>query len=109
MAHTSTGSISLARQIARDALAVDLGRFDREVVAKAKLCLLDFLSCAFEAIPHPWSQQAIALARPCDAGASIVGTEHRATPGMRHLPTACWVMVWCARTCTRQALPIMAS
>ena len=80
MAHTSTGSISLARQIARDALAVDLGRFDREVVAKAKLCLLDFLSCAFEAIPHPWSQQAIALARPCDAGASIVGTEHRATP-----------------------------
>lgn len=80
MAHASTGSISLARQIARDACAVSLDRFDDEVVAKARLCLLDFLSCALEALAHPWSQQAIALARPCDGGATVIGTERLATP-----------------------------
>ncbi|MEY9123846.1 MmgE/PrpD family protein [Bradyrhizobium yuanmingense] len=69
---TGSGKVSLARQMARSALAVDLGDFGPEVVAKAKLCLLDFLSCAFEAGHHPWSRQAIAIAQG-GGSATIVG------------------------------------
>jgi 2-methylcitrate dehydratase PrpD len=72
---------SLARQLARASLAVDLGRFDPDVVAKAKICLLDFLSCAFEARHHPWSRQAIGIAREIENGATIIGTARLATPG----------------------------
>jgi 2-methylcitrate dehydratase PrpD len=69
----------LARQLARTALAVDLGRFDPDVIAKAKTCLLDFLSCAFEARHHPWSIQAIGIARRIEDGATIVGTDKPAS------------------------------
>jgi 2-methylcitrate dehydratase PrpD len=79
----STGSseASLARALARSALAVDLGRFDADVIAKAKICLLDFLSCAFEARNHPWSRQAIDIAREVRDGATIIGNRTLASPG----------------------------
>ena len=79
----STGSseVSLARALARTALAVDLGRFDADVIAKAKICLLDFLSCAFEARNHPWSRQAIGIAREVRDGATIIGNRTLASPG----------------------------
>jgi 2-methylcitrate dehydratase PrpD len=79
----STGSskVSLARALARTALAVDLGGFDDAVVAKAKLCLLDFLSCAFEARNHPWSRQAVGIAREVKDGATIIGSRPLASPG----------------------------
>ena len=79
----STGSseVSLARALARTALAVDLGRFDADVIAKAKICLLDFLSCAFEARNHPWSRQAISIAREVGDGATVIGTRILASPG----------------------------
>jgi 2-methylcitrate dehydratase PrpD len=82
----ATGSIgsdqvSMARAFARDALAVDAGRFDQDVVEKTKLCLLDFLSCAFEARNHPWSRQAIGIARETAIGATIIGTGSLAAPG----------------------------
>ena len=85
----STGSseASLARALARSALAVDLGRFDADVIAKAKICLLDFLSCAFEARNHPWSRQAIDIAREVRDGrpsSAIAPSPRRAT---RPLPT----------------------
>jgi len=70
---TGSGKVSLARQMARSALALDLRDFDPDVVAKAKLCLLDFLSCAFEAGNHPWSRQAVAIAQ-AGGGATIIGT-----------------------------------
>lgn len=76
---TGSGKVSLARQMARSALAVDLGDFGPEVVAKAKLCLLDFLSCAFEAGHHPWSRQAVQIAHD-GGGATIVGTSHLSSP-----------------------------
>ncbi|MCA1479272.1 MmgE/PrpD family protein [Bradyrhizobium sp. NBAIM08] len=76
---TGSGKISLARQMARSALAVDLGDFGPEVVAKAKLCLLDFLSCAFEAGHHPWSRQAIAIAQG-GGSATIVGMSRLSSP-----------------------------
>ena len=78
---TRPGEASLARQLARASLAVDLGRFDAEVIAKAKICLLDFLSCAFEARDHPWSRQAIGIARAVEGGATVIGTSKLATPG----------------------------
>jgi 2-methylcitrate dehydratase PrpD len=73
--------ISMARALARAALAVDLGHFDAGVIAKAKICLLDFLSCAFEARNHPWSRQAIGIAREVGNGATVIGTNTAATPG----------------------------
>jgi 2-methylcitrate dehydratase PrpD len=78
---TGPGEISLARALARTALAVDPGRFDAEVIAKAKICLLDFLSCAFEARNHPWSRQAVGIAREVGDGATIIGTRTLASPG----------------------------
>jgi 2-methylcitrate dehydratase PrpD len=73
--------MSLARALARASLAVDLGAFDVDVIAKAKICLLDFLSCAFEARHHPWSRQAIGIARGIENGATIIGTSKLSTPG----------------------------
>ncbi|AMA56705.1 MmgE/PrpD family protein [Bradyrhizobium sp. CCGE-LA001] len=76
---TGSGKVSLARLMARSALAVDLGDFEPQVVAKAKLCLLDFLSCAFEAGQHPWSRQAVRIAH--DGGcATIIGTSQLSSP-----------------------------
>ncbi|MDD1526147.1 hypothetical protein C7U92_09825 [Bradyrhizobium sp. WBOS7] len=76
---TGSGKVSLARQMARSALAVDLGDFGPDVVAKAKLCLLDFLSCAFEAGQHPWSRQAVAIAHG-GGSATIIGTAQLCSP-----------------------------
>jgi 2-methylcitrate dehydratase PrpD len=77
---TRTGKVSLARQTARTALAIDPEGFGPEVIAKAKVCLLDFLSCAFAAGDHPWSRQAVAIAHPAPAGASIIGTPLLTSP-----------------------------
>ena len=73
--------VPLARALARASLAVDFGDFDAKIIAKAKICLLDFLSCAFEARNHPWSRQAIGIARGIENGATIVGTSKLSTPG----------------------------
>jgi 2-methylcitrate dehydratase PrpD len=73
--------VSLARALARAALAVDPSRFDADVIAKAQICLLDFLSCAFEARNEPWSRQAIGIAREAGDGATVIGTRTLASPG----------------------------
>jgi 2-methylcitrate dehydratase PrpD len=49
-------------------------------MAKAKTCLIDFLSCAFEARNLPWSRQAIGLASPLAEGCTIIGTDIRCAP-----------------------------
>lgn len=77
---TGSGKASLARQMARAALALDLGDFGPDVVAKAKICLLDFLSCAFEAGHHPWSRQAVAIAHAASSGATIIGASQLSSP-----------------------------
>jgi 2-methylcitrate dehydratase PrpD len=71
----------MSRNLARAALATSLDAFDASVAAKAKICLLDYLSCAFEARDHPWSRQAAALARPIAGGSSIIATDIRTAPG----------------------------
>ncbi len=78
---TGPSETSLARALARASLTVDLGSFDVDVIAKAKICLLDFLSCAFEARHHAWSRQAIGIARGIENGATIIGTNRLSTPG----------------------------
>ncbi|MGY4622439.1 MmgE/PrpD family protein [Bradyrhizobium sp. USDA 4486] len=75
----SSSKGSLARRMARSVLALDLGDFGPDVVAKAKLCLLDFLSCVFEAGHHPWSRQAVAIAQRA-GNATIMGTSQLSSP-----------------------------
>ncbi|MGZ5811310.1 MAG: MmgE/PrpD family protein [Xanthobacteraceae bacterium] len=81
IASIGADEVSLARALARASLAVDLSRFDAEIIAKAKICLLDFLSCAFEARNHAWSRQAIGIARGIENGITIIGTSKLSTPG----------------------------
>jgi len=78
---TDSGKTSMARKLARASLRVELRDFDSDVIAKAKICLLDFLSCAFEASHHPWSRQAVEIAYPVEAGATVIGTDKLTTPG----------------------------
>jgi len=47
-----------------------------EDIAKAKLCIMDFLACAFESQTLPWSRQAISIAK------AHSGNEHAATAGI---------------------------
>jgi len=63
-----------AAGIVAQALAATPESLGGEALAHARRCLLDYLSCAFEALPLPWSEQAAALAAPAAAGgAHIVG------------------------------------
>lgn len=55
------------------AMAAVPGSFAEAVMVQAKRCLLDYLSCAFEALPMPWSEQAAGLAACTASGAHIVG------------------------------------
>ncbi|PTM39765.1 MmgE/PrpD family protein [Bosea sp. 124] len=72
---------SLTRMLARAALAAEPAGFGEEVQAKLKICLIDFLSCCFEAYDLPTSRQARAIARSRADGAAIIGSDILATPG----------------------------
>lgn len=74
-------TVSLSRELARAGLAADLSRFDDEVPAKLKICLIDFLSCCFEAHELATSRQARSIARPRPDGSTIIGSDIAATPG----------------------------
>lgn len=67
--------VSVARAMVRTARAVDLSQLSAPAQAKLKMCLLDFLSCAFEARDLPTSRQAIAVAAKLTSGSAIVGSE----------------------------------
>lgn len=71
----STRSKELADAIA----ALDTRAFDAAVLAKAKLCLLDFLGCAFEASGLAPSRQAAAVAAVA-AGGHMIGEPGTTTP-----------------------------
>lgn len=53
-----------------------------ESVRKAKLCLLDFLSCALASQELPYCREAVAVAAPAgrDERCSVIGTSRRASP-----------------------------
>lgn len=62
-----------AARIVHGALHASPDVFGQAALAHARRCLLDYLSCAFEALPMPWSTQAAALAEPAAGGAHVVG------------------------------------
>ncbi len=72
--------VSLARTMVRTANAVQLSDLSPAACDKLKICLLDFLSCAFEARDLAWSRQAIAIAGSAASGATIVGTDIATSP-----------------------------
>lgn len=65
--------VGLTRSLTRAALAAEVESFGPHVAAKLKICLIDFLSCCFEAFELPPSRQARTIARPRADGASIIG------------------------------------
>lgn len=65
---------SLTRAFARAALAAEPARFGPDVAAKLKICLIDFLSCCFEAHDLPTSRQARSIAKPRPDGATIIAS-----------------------------------
>jgi 2-methylcitrate dehydratase PrpD len=71
----------LAERMAAELHALDAGRLAPAVIAKAKLCVLDFLACALAARQQPWSRQAVEVACDNSADASrrpatIIGTPY---------------------------------
>jgi 2-methylcitrate dehydratase PrpD len=72
---------SRARALVQDAMHAVAGDFPDAVTTKARLCLLDYLSCAFEALPLPWSRQAAGLLTPTADGSHLVGRAITCAPG----------------------------
>lgn len=76
---SSQQNMPFACELARAALA-HVKKVPDVAIEKAKICLLDFLGCAFESQDLPWSQRAIALARPAANGARIIGSHELMHP-----------------------------
>jgi 2-methylcitrate dehydratase PrpD len=66
--------LSLSRRMVRAARGVTIDRLPPEVVAKVKIGLLDFLSCAYEARDLPWGCQAVSMASQASGHAMVIGT-----------------------------------
>jgi len=73
-----TSDRPLAARLAAALAAQSDGDFPSRARAKVRLCLLDFLACAFEASTLPWARQAAALATAGAGPCSIVGSHIRA-------------------------------
>jgi 2-methylcitrate dehydratase PrpD len=77
----ANGSCSVARRFAAFAAELKCAMLPAEVVAKAKTCLLDLLSCAIEARVLPWGIQAAAFATAQGGERSTIIAAHgRANP-----------------------------
>jgi 2-methylcitrate dehydratase PrpD len=72
--------LSLSRRMVQAARGLTMDRLPAEVVAKVKIGLLDFLSCAFEARDLPWGCQAIRMACAANGKATVIGTPVQASP-----------------------------
>ncbi|WP_196258832.1 MmgE/PrpD family protein [Pelagibacterium limicola] len=70
----------LARTLAAQAMAVSAGSIPRPVLEKARLCLFDYFSSAYEARTLPWSQQAIARLMPGAEGAAAIALGSNVAP-----------------------------
>jgi 2-methylcitrate dehydratase PrpD len=64
----------------RAARELTMDQLPTEVVAKVKIGLLDFLSCAFEARELPWGCQAIRMASGAVGPATVIGTAVQTSP-----------------------------
>src|SRR5580704_12045977 len=72
--------MSLSRNMVRAARGLTMDQLPPEVVAKVKIGLLDFLSCAFEARDLPWGCQAIRMASAATGQATVIGTPLKTSP-----------------------------
>jgi 2-methylcitrate dehydratase PrpD len=72
--------LSLSRRMVRAARGLTIDQLPPEVVAKVKIGLLDFLSCAFEARDLPWGCQAIRMASAASGKATVIGTPVHSSP-----------------------------
>jgi 2-methylcitrate dehydratase PrpD len=72
--------MTLSRRMVRAARGLTMDQLPPEVVAKVKIGLLDFLSCAFEARDLPWGCQAIRMASAASGQATVIGTPVRSSP-----------------------------
>jgi 2-methylcitrate dehydratase PrpD len=72
--------MSLSRNMVRAARALTMDQLPPEVIAKVKIGLLDFLSCAFEARDLPWGCQAIRMASAASGKATVIGTPVQTSP-----------------------------
>jgi 2-methylcitrate dehydratase PrpD len=72
--------MSLSRTIVRAARGVTFDQLPAEVIAKVKIGLLDFLSCAYQARDLPWGCQAIRMANAARGSATVIGTPVRSSP-----------------------------
>lgn len=79
-AHAAQGGKSVAHGLAVQALAARTEDLSPAVIGKAKLCLLDYLACALEARPLPWSRQARAVVAAAPSGAGLIGQGVFAAP-----------------------------
>jgi 2-methylcitrate dehydratase PrpD len=68
---------SVAGRLVAQALAAE--SFSDDVIAKAKLCLIDYLACTLEALHLPWAMQAAALATPVEGGSTLIGRDIHAS------------------------------
>ncbi|POF29122.1 MmgE/PrpD family protein [Roseibium marinum] len=75
---SDTGSSStVLEEVVRQSLAFSVADVSDMLAAKARLCLVDFLSCALEAADLPWSRQAAGVAAPY--GDSVIIGEAKVT------------------------------
>jgi 2-methylcitrate dehydratase PrpD len=72
--------MSLSRSMVRAARELTMDQLPADVVAKVKIGLLDFLSCAFEARELPWGCQAIRMASEASGKATVIGTPVQTSP-----------------------------
>ena len=85
--------MSLSRSMVRAARALTMDQLPAEVIAKVKIGLLDFLSCAFEARDLPWGCQAIRMAGAASGQANgdrNAGTLVAVRSGIRKRNTGPW-------------------
>jgi 2-methylcitrate dehydratase PrpD len=76
-----TMPLTIAQSMAVDALAMRAEALPPAVMDKARLCLVDYFGAAFEARALPWSQQAVAIARPVAEGAAAIALGRNLAPG----------------------------
>jgi len=84
MATAGTGGDTLARRLARQGLACRPASLSPAALDKARICLLDYLSCAFEARDLPWCRQAVGRLTALPAGtpgaANVIAASLLAAP-----------------------------
>lgn len=82
---STLGQGPLAQRLATRVAALAVGEFDRPVTEKAATCLFDLMGCALESVDKPWSQHAMAMAVPLEAGrpgaASLIGVARASSVG----------------------------